>query len=260
MNRLVSFVVLSLTASLAAQQAAVSFEVASVRENTSTATMMSYRWEPGGLRVSNMPVEGLLIFAYGITSPEMLIDMPGWARTARFDITASLSDAHARPDAERRAALRNLLADRFRLVMRPASQDADVFSLVKVAPTLGPSVRIGATKCAAASAAAQGGDSAPCRFTADRAKGIVEGRMTMNDLAAVLRTVVARPVIDRTALGGEYDITLRWAPEVGGVTLAPTDGASIFTAIEEQLGLRLVADKAPANAYIIEHIERPTPN
>src|SRR5688572_11567407 len=260
MKRLASVVILSLNASLAAQQPTVSFEVASVRENTSPATMMSYRWEPGGLRVSNMPVEGLLIFAYGITSPEMLIDVPSWVRTARFDITASLSDAHSRPDIERRTALQNLLVDRFKLVVRRASQDVDVFSLVKVAPTPGPSMRIGATKCAAASAAVPGGDSPQCRFTADRAKGIVEGRMTMNDLAAVLRTVVAKPVIDRTALRDEYDITLRWAPEVGGVTLAPTDGASIFTAVEEQLGLRLVAGKAPANAYIIEHIERPTSN
>jgi uncharacterized protein (TIGR03435 family) len=84
--------------------------------------------------------------------------------------------------------------------------------------------------------------------------------MTVNDLVNVLRSVVAQPVLDRTGLIGEYDITLRWAPEAGGVGVEPLDGASIFTAVQEQLGLRLVAGKAPANAYIIERIERPTPD
>jgi uncharacterized protein (TIGR03435 family) len=84
--------------------------------------------------------------------------------------------------------------------------------------------------------------------------------MTLNDLVSALRTVVGRPVLDRTGLTDAYDITLRWAPEVGGVTVEPTGGESIFTAVQEQLGLRLVAGKAPANAYIVERIERPTPD
>lgn len=259
MNRFVVLILCSFTASLAAQQTPVSFEVASVKENTSTESFMSYRWEPGGLRVNNMPVEGLLIFAYGV-SPERLINVPSWVRTARFDINASLSNANARPDIERRTALQNLLVDRFKLVLRPTSQDVDAFSLMKVSAALGPSMRVADLKCDAASIAARGGDATKCRFSADRAKGLLQGHMTVNDLVAVLRTVVAKPVIDRTGLMDEYDITLRWAPEVGGVALDPTDGASIFTALQEQLGLHLVAGKAPANAYIIERVERPTPN
>jgi uncharacterized protein (TIGR03435 family) len=207
-----------------------------------------------------MPLYGLLVFAYGVTNPEGLINVPGWVRTARFDINASLSNANGRPDIERRTALQDLLVDRFKLVVRPTSQDVDAFSLTKVSADLGPSMRVADLKCDSASIAARGGDSTTCRFSADRAKGILQGHMTVNDLVAVLRTIVAKPVIDRTGLTDEYDIALRWAPEVGGVPVDPTDGASIFTAVQEQLGLRLVAGKAPANAYIIEHIERPTPN
>ena len=114
----------------------MSFEVASVKENTSTASAMSYRWEPGGLRVSNMPLYGLLVFAYGVTNPEGLINVPGWVRTTRFDINTSLSNANARPDIERRTALQNLLVDRFKLVLRPTSQDVDAFSLTKVSAAL----------------------------------------------------------------------------------------------------------------------------
>ena len=247
-------------AGIAQQPSSPAFEVASVKENTTTDSGMFYRWEPGGLRVGNMPVHGLLVFAYGVTNPEGLINVPGWVRTVRFDINASLSNANARPDIERRVALQNLLADRFKLVLRPTSQDVDAFLLTKVNADLGPSMRVADLKCDSASIAARGGDSTACRFSADRAKGFLQGRMTANDLVAVLKIIVAKPVIDRTGLTDEYDVTLRWAPEAGGVTLEPTDGASIFTALREQLGLHLVAGKAPANAYIIEHIERPTQN
>jgi hypothetical protein len=89
----------------AVAQGSVAFEVASVRENTSTATSMSYRWDTSGLRVNNMPLHGLLVFAYGITNPDGLINKPGWVRTTRFDISANLSDARSRPDIERRTAL-----------------------------------------------------------------------------------------------------------------------------------------------------------
>jgi len=258
-NALTVVAICVIAATVAAQQASPVFEVASVKQNTSSQSFQSFRWEPTGIRVSNMPLDSLLIFAF-LVGPEQLVNLPGWARSERYDITASLSDALKRPDLERRTAVQNLLRDRFKLVVRQTSQDADAFSLVKVGTTLGPSMRIAETKCDRESITARGGDSTQCRFTNDRAKGLLTGHMTVNDLVNVLRSVVSQPVIDRTGLADEYEITLRWAPEAGGVAVEALDGASIYTAVQEQLGLRLVAGKAPANAYIIESIERPTPD
>lgn len=239
-----------LTLSLGARQADTTFEVASVKENIGPADSQSFRWEPSGLRTTNMPLEGLMIFAFG-ANREGLIGLPGWARTARYDINASLTAALQRPDIERRTALQNLLRDRFKLVIQPTTRDMDAYSLVRVSDTLGPSMQQSALNCEAA-------PKPDCGYRIDRAKGQLTGRaMTADQLALALRTVVTLPVLNRTALRDRYDITLQWTPEVGGVSLQSTDGASIFTAVQEQLGLRLVPTKAPSGAFIVDRIERP---
>jgi uncharacterized protein (TIGR03435 family) len=243
--------------SVSAQQSGPSFEVASVRENTSGQSLMSLRWEPTGLRVVNTPLDIVLIFAFAIRQ-DAFIGLPGWARTTRYDITASLSDVKSRPDLERRTALQNLLRDRFKLVIRPATRETDTYSLVKVHDDLGPSMRVSDGTCDAAQPKSQ---ESTCLSRTDRAKGELTGRaMTTDDLAQMLRLVVGMPVMNRTSLAGRYDVSLRWAPEVGGVSLQPIEGASIFTAVEEQLGLRLVPAKAPGDAFIVERLERPEPN
>lgn len=93
-------------------------------------------------------------------------------------------------------------------------------------------------------------------------------RVTMKDFASTLSTVLKRTVIDKTGLNGTYDIGLKWTPDEPPASL-PSDaqatpqaepGPSIFTAISEQLGLRLESQKGPVEVIVIDHAEKPSPN
>jgi uncharacterized protein (TIGR03435 family) len=89
----------------------------------------------------------------------------------------------------------------------------------------------------------------------------------MDNLTNVLTTVVGRLVVDKTGLSGPFDLNLSWTPDPAlqaiirqGDPLSTPDAPSIFTAVEEQLGLRLVADRAPVEVLVVERLERPTPD
>jgi uncharacterized protein (TIGR03435 family) len=92
---------------------------------------------------------------------------------------------------------------------------------------------------------------------------LLEGEATMNDLASALRFTMGRPVVNRTALPGSYRMTMNFdgASGRGGLSLTPTDaGPSVFTALQEQLGLKLEASHAEHDTLVIDHLERPTEN
>jgi uncharacterized protein (TIGR03435 family) len=90
----------------------------------------------------------------------------------------------------------------------------------------------------------------------------------MSDLETMLTQITGRTVLDKTGLKGNYDLTLNWAPEENpavfntGADTTPSDssGPSIFTALQEQLGLKLESQKAPVEILIIDHVERPSEN
>jgi len=88
------------------------------------------------------------------------------------------------------------------------------------------------------------------------------GRVTVSELARVLAIPLGRPVVDRTSLNNAYDIRLQFSDALSGATPAPEDVTSsgIFTAIQEQLGLKLESAKAPVDVLVIDHIDRPSAN
>jgi bla regulator protein blaR1 len=259
--------------------APLTFEVASVKPSQENCgpdpcpAMIMFQ-SGGGLRISRVPVKFIIGFAYEVHDFQ-ISGGPAWISTDRFDIDAK-ADSHDEADRyspdpaqltdERRKAatertrerLRNLLADRFQLVIRRETKEQQVYALV----------------------VAKGG---PKLSETKEGKGNMRGGRGMLSgdgvepafLATTLSQQLGRPVIDKTGLTGKYDFELKWTPDPGegpagpfgppppGVQLPPppdANGPSLFTALTEQLGLRLESEKAPADVLVIDRVEKPSEN
>jgi len=255
------------------------FEVASVRANTSGDTNGLLRRQPGGrMTATNMPLRGMITFAYQLAQYQ-LADVPGWVNSTRYDVVAKM-EGDPQPVAPGagidplQVALQHLLEDRFKLKAHKESREMDIYALVMAKPDgkPGPNLKPSTTDCAAAAAAARrggpppGGPAPGTPFC-----GIMggPGRLRFGGLPAVsmvqaLSGQAGRIVVDRTGLTGSWDFELNFAPEGrggpgGGPDSAPDPNLpSFFTAIQEQLGLKLEATKGPVDVLVIESVERPT--
>ena len=203
--------------------------------------------------------------------PYQLVNAPDWIETARFDIEAKADREYsAREDApapELLAMLRNLLADRFKLVVHRELREMPAYALVnaKTDGTLGPQMRRSEIDCEAEAArafAAKRGGAPPgqkpivrCRISTNAGR-IVGTGTTITELMRRLSAPLGRPVVDRTGLSGSFDLELQWSPD----QTADTPGPSLFTAIQEQLGLKLESQRAPVEVLVIDRLERPTPD
>jgi uncharacterized protein (TIGR03435 family) len=239
-------VAIAQTADGAVQVDAVRFDAASVRPNRDS-TQQSMRRLPGGrFTATAATVHSLLLGAYGVQRYE-LAGGPSWMATDRFDIVASLGaePPPAAPGVPDRVslALRTLLAERFRLVVHREPRQTDVYHLVTAeSGTPGPGLRRSTGDCAPSCGGRQG-------------FGRLEGRgMTIASLAPTLAGHVRRLVVDRTGLQGTWDVELRFAPDGATDTSAP----SIFTALREQLGLKLEPARDAVEMLVVDRLEHPT--
>lgn len=236
---------------LAAQPA---FEVASVKPADPAHRGMNLDKLPGGrFQATNVSLRMLVKDAYGMRDFQ-IEGAPDWFDSLRWDVSAKSEKAAS--DEELTAMLRTLLAERFALKLRQDEKDVPVYVLTvaKNGPTMkkseGTESQIG------------------LRI---RGMGHVTGsKATIEQLAETLsdvrlngRALLDRPVLDRTGLAGTYDFTLEWSPDFapsGDGAPAMPAGPSIFTAVEEQLGLKLETQKAPVKIYVIEHVEKASQN
>lgn len=260
-----------------------SFEAASIKPAKSGNTgLFRIGVEPGGRFVANgANVSILLQLAYNVKENQ-ISGAPSWINSDRFDIQAKPDDTIAAelqkmaPDQRRelqRELLQSLLADRFKLTLGHDTKEMPVY-LLTVAKN-GPKLHE-----AAPPNEPQGPGSEPPRG------GIMmngRGQLTVTDtkldmFANALSHQLGRIVLDRTGLSGRYDFTLHWTPEPGEGPVMPggagpgregpggappppeASGPSIFTALQEQLGLKLESQKAPVDILVIEHVEKPSEN
>jgi uncharacterized protein (TIGR03435 family) len=249
------------------------FEVASVKPNTADNGSSSSGLLPGGVyRVVNGVLYGVIAVAFGGDQPlhqSQVIGAPDWVSTSRFDIIAKapLPDVQQR---DVRPMLQALLADRFRLQVHHEQRDLPVYVLTKARADgrLGPQLRTSALDCDAVARARREGAPLPSNAPADRpACGyrmngengltLMAGGITMDRLVNILANQSERIVIDRTGLTGVFDVDLHWDSTRANVT---NDAPTIFTAAQEQLGLKLVSTKAPVDVLVIDHVEHPTEN
>jgi uncharacterized protein (TIGR03435 family) len=233
-----------------------------------------------------------------IGAPNNLTGLPGWAQTDRFDIEAR-PEAGFRPTQEQtREMIRSLLEDRFALKLHKETKDGPVYALVVAKD--GPKMKLSADQTPivppGAGRGGPGGDAGPApppppppgpnfnpgtaplssmpRGMMMNGPGLLRGAaQNMGTLARMLSGQAGRQVIDKTGLPGLYDIELKFAPSQPmqmppgmtlppGVTLPEADPnqASIFTAVQEQLGLRLESSKASLESIVVDHVEKPTAN
>lgn len=258
-----------MTASLAAQQSdSLRFEVASVKARTADdRTPFRVAFEPGGRFVT---VNAPLTFWIGQVYPTQtgrIEGRPPWFGTQGFDINAK---AEGEPSREQMLEmLRSLLRDRFKLAVRYETREEDTYALRRInADRLGPNLRPIAIDCTARSAALGRGETPPdlspasngipaCR-TSSVVGAFRSGGISIADLTRML-TSDARAVVDKTGLSGHFEMELTYfdgPPERRGVN----DAVDFFTAVREQLGLRLEPERNPVRVLVVDHIELPTPD
>ncbi|MGH9237752.1 MAG: TIGR03435 family protein [Vicinamibacterales bacterium] len=253
---------------------APAFDVVSIRENTSGEFFGSFGYDPGGqLTVVNNAVRNLIRNAYSVQNHQ-IVGGPAWMNSARYDITAKST---GNPSQDRlRLMVRRLLVERFKLAAHRETRDIPIYALVVAKPgRLGPGLRPAKVDCMAIAVAAekqgtkpefpQPPDNRPACGTRS-APGLMMGTgVSMADLVRNLAGPADRMVIDRTALTGVWDLDLKYVPDqplpdIPGLPAPPADGASLFTALQEQLGLRLESQMAPVDVLVIDSIERPSEN
>ena len=267
--------------------ASVSFEATSVKRNASGESNTSVRRLPGGrFTATNVPVALLLQMAYQLQQFQIQ-GSPAWLRSDRFDIVARLDGdppvppvGSTEPDRVM-LALQTLLADRFKLSVHWETQQLPIYALMlaRTDEKLGPNIRPAAVDCTAAAAAnaaaAKEGrtvspntpDRVSCGMRNSNGR-ILFGGYPMSFFANGLANEVNRAVIDRTGLAGNWDFELTYTrdrvqrPDVTDTApvLQEPDGASIFTALQEQLGLRLDTTKGPVRILVVDRVEPPTPD
>jgi bla regulator protein blaR1 len=268
-----------------------SFEVASIKPNTSGQNFVSISQQPGGRFVANgMTLRSLITLAYRIRDYQ-IEGAPGWASSDRWNVEARaeegsipLQTGPRDPNAPDPIGLRlqSLLEDRFQLKFHKEIRELPTYELtiakggLKLKPSADQTPYKPPEKSdpPAAPKMIRPGDPLPRRSVR---MGMGELEASAIEFASFVQSLsgqLGRTVIDKTGLKGLYDIKLTWTPEMrqgaapfgpltAGTEVAPASdpsGVSIFTAIQEQLGLKLESAKGPAEVYVMDGVQKPSEN
>ena len=278
--------------SLRAMEAAgikMSFDATSVKQNNSGGRSTTnigglfpgapYTPTGGLFSGTNEPVDALIMFEYDLGSYQFLQlhnQLPKWATADRYDIEARTGGNPTREQMQ--LMMQSLLADRFKLAVHTETKEGPIYALVLVKPgKLGPKLKPDAGPCptnstTVSATAADVSDEFPPVCGAMRMKPTTPGRMriggrseTMESLATNLTgpETGTRPVVDRTGLIGGFDLSLEWQPddpEPGANSQPEKDGPTIQEAMREQLGLKLEPTTGPITVFVVDHVEKPSPN
>ncbi len=253
---------------------AEAFAVVSIRPATrdpGTTGRASIGMQPGGrFLATQITVRDLIKLAYGspVLEDARLVGGPSWTATDRYDIDARAAAGAAAQEMQ--PLLRTLLATHFGLVLRRDARESLVYALVLAAADgrLGPRLRRSEDCTTSGSRQGAGATADPASMCGG---GGSAGRLAFGGiplaigLVPALTSEVQRPVIDRTGLTGYFDASLEWTPNQpaqppGDGPAAPADARSIFTALQEQLGLKLVPATARVEALVIDAVDRPAAN
>jgi uncharacterized protein (TIGR03435 family) len=273
--------VLILDARSPADAPPLQFDVASVKPNHSGDLRRAIGPSPGGFSALNSSLRELVAMAYGVPQPVAAINVisgPAWIDSERFDIDAK-TGVKRLPPAQISEMLRALLTDRFQLKAHTETRERDVYTLVVADSARGLGRLTPATYDCAARYAALARKETPQPLPPPGSDGrrtcsgqTRPGRVfaigfQIDALADSLAPFVGRVVLNRTGLAGGYNFDVEWTPEQplpvrpdGDDLRIDPNGPSIFTALREQLGLRLESQRAPVEVVVIDAAERPTPN
>jgi uncharacterized protein (TIGR03435 family) len=255
------------------EQKPLAFEVASIKPTKThgTSTLLLY---PGRLSVTNMRLGGLILRSYRLQSDQLAVGWPDWIDSEAFDIEARAAGNVS--SEQLMLMLRTLLADRFKLTLRHETKELPIYRLTMVRDgQLGQKLkRSSGSDCVPPPVPGAPPDASTPNSVAPQCGlfsplGHWIGRATTIDtLASVLSMQsLHRVVANQTHLTGTFDFDLEWAdlaflfsPQANANDPPLADGPSLFTALQEQLGLKLESSKAPVDVLVIDHVERPTPD
>jgi uncharacterized protein (TIGR03435 family) len=233
-----------------------SFEVATIKPAAPDRPGQSILVDAAGLfTTTNTALKDLIIFAYGI-HPGQLQNLPAWAETDKYDLMGKPDHEGIGNDTQIRSMVKKLLAERFSLVFHRETKELSAYTL-----------NIGKTGVAKLAVNDSGGNLPGFGGRGPGSVGIRNS--TMEQFAGFLQArIVDRPVVDKTGLKGKYDFTLTWrpdqaAPQGPNAPPPPADMESrpdIFTAMQEQLGLRFQAEKTPVEVLVVDKAAKPSQN
>jgi uncharacterized protein (TIGR03435 family) len=231
----ISVLLLALAAAAAGAQPRVEFEVASIHASSAEEGSSSWSTAQGSLRMVNFSLRRMIMTAYQISDAQ-LTGGPKWIDSARFDLLAKPPEASTNPQLL--AMLQTLLADRFKLELHHERKEIPGYSLV----------------------VSRGGLKVPRVEEGKSQTGIgnarIEAKATGCDkLAELLARVLGAPVTNNTNVEGAYDFTIEWSPDGKDTT-----GPSLFTALQEKLGLKLESRKVMNDVIVVESADKPSEN
>jgi len=238
------------------------FEVASVKRNNSGSQGNYFRPSNGRFSAENMSLQALLWWAYNVQDFQ-IVGGPGWIDSDHYDIEAK--PAAGQDNSQMQLMVQALLQDRFKLMLHRDTKVLPIYVLTVAKG--GPKLKAGTclTPEANTPPAPGQGPSVYCGYRGIGRNNLQATGTHMDGFTDILTTVLKRKVMDKTGFTGSFDVFLRWTPDQvsTGNPAAPavdTSGPSIFTAIQEQLGLKLESDKGPVEVLVIDSVERPSEN
>ena len=233
------------------------FEVATIKPSKPDTPGKMFRVQGRRFKTLNTTLNEIISFAYGVHSKQV-IGVPAWADTDKFDIDAEPDGEGAPSDKQWKSMLQKLLVERFKLTFHHDKRELSVYVL-SVAKT-GQKM----TK-------SEGDPNGLPGLWFQQLGDLNVRNANMADFSGLMQsTVLDRPVLDQTGITGRWDFTLKWTPDdsqfagFGARIPPPTDAANappnLYTAIQEQVGLKLEATKAPADVMVIDRVEKPSDN
>jgi uncharacterized protein (TIGR03435 family) len=251
-----------LSAQVPAQESStLRFEVASVKPASSDSTRNTYRPDPARFR-GTFTVTGAVGFAYQVEQSR-IVQAPQWAKEQRYEINATTPP---RKPGDIQSMMRHLLEERFALKVHRERRPIPVYvlSLSRSDGRLGPRLQRVERDCTRPAANLSG-----CSASFGPAHYRSSGQDWRVFVTSLDTRITGRPIVDKTGLSGQVDITLEWNPDVTRVPASVSDPPTLteleappglFTALQEQLGLKLESDTAAMDVLVIDSVSRPTPD
>jgi uncharacterized protein (TIGR03435 family) len=235
-----------------------SFEVATIKPSKPDDQRKAFIVQGNRFQIINQPLVQILCFAYDVQEKQ-LIGLPPWAETDKYDIDAKPDGEGAPSGKQWKSMIQKMVAERYKLTFHPEKKELSVYVL---------SVAKGGPKLTKSEGDPNG---LPGLFFRGKPGDLGVRNATMADFTGLMQSAVLdKPVVNQTGLTGKYDFTLLWTPDdsqfagMGAKIPPPTDTANappnLYTAIQEQIGLKLEATKAPADVMVIDHVEKPSEN
>jgi uncharacterized protein (TIGR03435 family) len=239
-------------AAIALSQTLAPYDVSSVKQNNAPPDSWSMNLHETTFRAVDVPLRAMIAFGYDIKT-DLIVGLGGPVDSAHFDVTAKIAPTvdgiePKLSDRQLQAMVIPLLADRFHLKAHLEPKIASVYDLVVAKG--GVKLKLDQSDITGNGWDING---------VDTEKVLSAKSTTMEDLAAALSDETDRKVINKTGLTGHSDLTLKWSDDVA-VTQGGANVISIFTAVEEQLGLKLQPSKGPVETLVIDHAEMPSPD